>query len=56
MTKTFDVCHLDAHFGSFAFVLHLLGGEVNHEEDEGHGEFRGTLSLLRYLRSGSAGC
>jgi hypothetical protein len=24
MTKTFDVCHLRAHFGSFAFFLHLL--------------------------------
>jgi len=29
--------------------LHLLGGETNHEEHEGHGEFRFVLSLCGTL-------
>src|SRR5882724_7220237 len=49
MTKTLDVCHLRTHLGSFAVVLHLLGGEINHEEHEGHGEFRFVLSLYGTL-------
>ena len=45
MTQPFDVRHLRAHFGSFAFFLHSVGGEINHEEHEGHGQFRFVLSL-----------
>src|SRR5947209_718576 len=43
--QTFDVCHLRTHLRSFAFFFHLLGGEINHEEHEGHGEFRIAVSL-----------
>jgi len=49
MSKTLNVRHLGAHFGSFAVILHPVGGEINHEEDEGHGEFRFVLSLCGTL-------
>src|SRR5205814_8956966 len=49
MTKALNVRHLRAHFRSFAVVLHLLGGETNHEGHEGHGEFRFVLSLCGTL-------
>src|SRR5438309_11784072 len=49
MTKAFNVCHLRAHFGSFAFFLHLLSRVINHEAHEGHGEFRGTAWCGRTL-------
>src|SRR6202040_789603 len=49
MSQTFDIGHLGAHLRSFAVFLHLLGGEINHEEREGHGEFRVALSLCRTL-------
>jgi len=39
MTQTFDVGHLGAHFGSFAFFFHLFGGEINREGHEGHENF-----------------
>jgi hypothetical protein len=55
MTKTLDVCHLRADLGSFAVFLHLLGGEINHEEHEGHGEFRFVLRTAGRLRSGERG-
>jgi len=45
MTKALNVRHLCAHFRSFAFFLHLLGGEINHEGCEEHGEFRIVISL-----------
>src|SRR5438132_13026656 len=55
MTKTLDVCHLRAGLGSFAFFLHPIGGEINHEEHEGHGEFRFVLRTAGRLRSGERG-
>src|SRR5438874_8264084 len=55
MTKTLDVCHLRADLGSFAVFLHLLGGEINHEAHEGHGEFRFVLRTAGRLRSGERG-
>ena len=55
MTQTFDLGHLRAHLRSFAFFFHLLGGEINHEGHEGHGEFRMVLCLAGRLRFGSAG-
>ena len=55
MTKALDVCHLRADLGSFAVFLHLLGGEINHEEHEGHGEFRFVLRTAGRLRSGERG-
>ena len=33
----------------------ILGGEINHEAYEGHGEFRGGVSLCWRLRSGERG-
>src|SRR5437588_5321132 len=33
----------------------LLGGEINHEEHEGHGEFRFVLRTAGRLRSGERG-
>src|SRR6476646_10785506 len=33
----------------------LLGGEINHEADEGHGEFCGALRSARRVRSGERG-
>jgi hypothetical protein len=52
MTKALNVRHLRAHFGSFAVFLHLLGGEINHEEDEEHGEFRVVVPLCRANAAG----
>jgi hypothetical protein len=31
VAQAFDVGHLGALFGSFAIVVHLLSGEINHE-------------------------
>jgi len=49
MTEALNVRHLRAHFGRFAFFLHSVGGEINHEAHEGHGEFRFVLSLCGTL-------
>ena len=50
--QTLDVRHLRAHLGSFAVFLHPIGREINHEDQEGHGEFRLFFRSAGRLRSG----